>query len=503
MPTSAGALTQLVAIGAIDNLINGDAQHTFWRSGYSRSTRFSMESIKQDFSTSAHFGTHAEVTVSRTGDLIYHMYLMLELPGISIARDDQGGRPPASVVKKKRSKKSRALDEPAVSGESPCAACDGEDSGAFDQYSGPDNWRQQQYGACENCNDTIKIERSAEDCEYEGCPWVHWANAIGQLVIKECRLEIGGSKIDDLWGEYLFCFEELAGKVGRRLLEMVGKRYSRQELIIDSAETRRLYVPLPFWFTQNSGHALSLTSLQFHSVKVWVRFRELADCLVVNMPSDDDGKPIWPGYKILNCAKNQPITDTDLKASLLSTYVYLDQPERERFATGNMEYIVCQHQRMSVNSQVGSDKVQMLLNFNHPVVELIWFVRRRCNQQQGAWFNFSGLEMRDPIKSVSLKLNAQDRLDPEMNADYYRLVQPYQHHSCIPDTFVYCYSFGLHPEDSTVPSGACNFSRIDHSEFDVTLQDGLQNESVELMLFATNWNVIRFKEGLAGMAYSN
>ena len=104
---------------------------------------------------------------------------------------------------------------------------------------------------------------------------------------------------------------------------------------------------------------------------------------------------------------------------------------------------------------------------------------------------------------MSLKLNAQDRLDPEMNADYYRLVQPYQHHSCIPDTFVYCYSFGLHPEDSTVPSGACNFSRIDHSEFDVTLQDGLQNESVELMLFATNWNVIRFKEGLAGMAYSN
>jgi hypothetical protein len=502
MATNTGTLTQLVAIGAIDNLIHGDAKFTFWRSGYSKSTRFTMESIKQDFTTLAHFGSHAELTLGRTGDLIYHMYLMMELPGISIAEDPGGGRPSASLVRRKR--KQGKTWEPEVAGEAPCSACDEEDKAAFSEFQGAqDGWRQGVYNSCEDCNETIKIDRSSEECEYENCPWVHWANAIGQLIVEHARLEIGGSKIDDLWGEFMFCWEELSGKVGRRLLEMVGKRYTRQELIIDSSETRRLYVPLPFWFTQASGHALSLTSLQFHSVKVWVKFRNLGDCLVVNMPLDPETKkPTWAGYKIINCKRGGLLQDSDLQASILSTYVYLDQPERERFASSNMEYIVQQHQRMVANGS-NSDTIKLQLNFNHPVIELIWFVRRRCNQNQGAWFNFSGLEMRDPIKSISLKLNAQDRLDNSMPAEYFRLVQPYQHHSCIPDTFVYCYSFALHPEDSTTPSGACNMSRIDNTEFEVTLQEGLQSEPVELMVFAVSWNIVRFREGLAGLAYTN
>lgn len=51
-------------------------------------------------------------------------------------------------------------------------------------------------------------------------------------------------------------------------MEMVGKRMSRSSLICDSRQRRTLYVPLPFWFTQHSGQALSLASLQFHGVQV-------------------------------------------------------------------------------------------------------------------------------------------------------------------------------------------------------------------------------------------
>ena len=81
-------------------------------------------------------------------------------------------------------------------------------------------------------------------------------------------------------------------------------------------------------------------------------------------------------------------------------------------------------------------------------------------------------------------------------------MQPYQHHSNIPDCFIYVFSFALHPEESH-PSGSCNFSRIDHVDLNLQLQDGLGKEQVSVIVFARNWNILRFREGLAGLAFAN
>ena len=130
------------------------------------------------------------------------------------------------------------------------------------------------------------------------------------------------------------------------------------------------------------------------------------------------------------------------------------------------------------------------------------FTRRACNERNGHFFNFSGLEHRDPLQSVELLLNHTVRFGG-LPASYYRLVQPYQAHTCIPDTFVYCYSFALHPEDTCTPSGSANFSRIDNINMKFTLQEGLGEENVNVNIYALNWNVIRFKSGMAGLAYAN
>ena len=42
----------------------------------------------------------------------------------------------------------------------------------------------------------------------------------------------------------------------------VPKRYSRASLVCDSRIRRTLFVPLPWWYTQHSGQALALASLQ-------------------------------------------------------------------------------------------------------------------------------------------------------------------------------------------------------------------------------------------------
>ena len=50
-----------------------------------------------------------------------------------------------------------------------------------------------------------------------------------------------------------------------------------------------------------------------------------------------------------------------------------------------------------------------------------------------------------------------------------------------------------------VPTGSCNFSRLDNAE--MKFQSG--NDDDDAYLYAVNWNVLRIKNGMAGVAFSN
>ena len=89
----------------------------------------------------------------------------------------------------------------------------------------------------------------------------------------------------------------------------------------------------------------------------------------------------------------------------------------------------------------------------------------------------------------------------------FRLVQPYQHHTRIPEKHIYVYSFGLRPEEHQ-PSGTCNFSRIDNAQlvFDLTNIATLNNVSAgdtgQISIYATNYNVLRIMSGMGGQQAS-
>jgi hypothetical protein len=491
-----GTLTQLIAVGALDQYLSANATFTYWKIRYNKHTNFALESIGQPFNTSVSFGSESQITLNRNGDLIYYMYCVIDLPGITACDSTQencaglagGSQFPACGA--------------------PCEPCKAADKMVYEEYledgytaagsveqegmmkRAKDRWIRDKYAGCtslEACDD-------AEDCPDALVPelngtWAHWSNAIGQLLIRAARIVIGGSTIDTLYSDFLFMWEELSGKSGRRLMEMIGKRHSRSTLICDSRQRRTLYVPLPFWFTMHSGQALSLASLQFHGVQVHIEFERLEKCIVVSNPN----------VFVKSCGSGCCLTNADLSACIETTYVYLDDGERNRFATTHFEVLICQTQAYQI--QTCNSQVRMQLNFNHPVVELLWAVRRSCNEKCNAMFHYGGIDGRDPVVTAALYLNNQARFSGKPGS-YFRLVQPYQHHTNIPDCFIYCFSFALHPEEAT-PSGSCNMSRIDHVDLSLQLQDGLGKEQVTVLVFARNFNVLRFREGLGGLAYAN
>ena len=78
-----GGLMQLVAYGAQDIYLTGNPQITFFKVVYRRHTNFSMEAIEQSFNeTPSYKGGQLTSTLSRSGDLVYRLWLDAEIPDI-------------------------------------------------------------------------------------------------------------------------------------------------------------------------------------------------------------------------------------------------------------------------------------------------------------------------------------------------------------------------------------------------------------------------------------
>lgn len=104
------------------------------------------------------------------------------------------------------------------------------------------------------------------------------------------------------------------------------------------------------------------------------------------------------------------------------------------------------------------------------------------------------------IDIAQLMLNGNERFAARQG-DYFSLVQPFQHHTNVPQTNICVYSFALEPETHQ-PSGTLNFSRVDTAV--LKLKTKLkQYEQGTLRIYAVNYNVLRVMSGMAGLAYSN
>ena len=487
---AAGAVTQLIAVGAMDGFISKGAEHTYFKSRHHKFTNFAMEAAVQPFNGTVAFGSQAQITLNRSGDLCHFMYCIVELPGITACKKgDAGGICNGQLGESifpaagngGRDADNELYASYLESDEVPTSV----DTVAMAEalLKGKQRWVKDKYEGCAQvCSPGEKGADVSEDT------WAYWTNAIGHVLIKRADIVIGGANIDSLYSDLLWAYEETMGKAGKCLTEHIGKRSTQAELICDSRQKRFLYVPLPFWFSRHPGSSLSLASLAFHGVQISVDFESIEKCIIT---SDKD-------TIVRRCDTGAPIGKSDLSAALETTMIYLDAQERGLFANTAHEALIIQHQHQQV--QVSNSQAQIQLNFNHPVVQLFWMVRRASNEKSNRWFDYSGVDGRDPVIQASLQLNNQQRFSKR--GEWFRLVQPLQHCTRIPDSYVYTYSFALFPEQEA-PSGSCNFSRIDHVTLTLKLQEGLAKENVNVFVFARSLNVLRMRDGLAGLAFAS
>jgi hypothetical protein len=340
-----------------------------------------------------------------------------------------------------------------------------------------------------------------------------WTNYVGLALINYVTVEIGGQEIDKHYGLWMYIWQELTmtSEKAQGYKRMVGGNDSAGFLLIGNASAEQeLHVPLDFWFNINAGLSLPLIALQYHEVRFVFQFNKYSDLVVL---VEEDGSIVSSDKYNLNTAPKITI-------DLYIDYIYLDTDERRRFAQMSHEYLIEQVQHNEHTIDITKKQHSQRLTFNHPCKELMWVFQRTDNQESNDWFNFAnaaaGEEKLGPdiLTTASLRLNGHYRFNPKRGPLFFRQWQPFIHHTRIPDSNLYLYSFALRPEEHQ-PSGTCNFSRIDNTilEFEVDTETPIspvlpgylltKGTSAQMTVYARNYNVLRIMSGMGGLAYSN
>jgi hypothetical protein len=86
---------------------------------------------------------------------------------------------------------------------------------------------------------------------------------LGLAIVQHYKIEIGGSKIDEQYGDWLNIWYELTHKSGqaRGFAKMVGDVPELTNIDATGSPQYQMYVPLAFWFCRNNGLALPLIAL--------------------------------------------------------------------------------------------------------------------------------------------------------------------------------------------------------------------------------------------------
>ena len=239
-----------------------------------------------------------------------------------------------------------------------------------------------------------------------------------------------------------------------------------------------LYVPLPFWFTVDSGRALPIASLPYIESKINFEFRNLNDLLVV-YPGTSGGT----GTRIATVndvhvyqqpALRPELTDSDI----IAEYVVVHNDERTKMGDAPRDILIKQAQPMQRQQlrDVASNSIQKFdIRASHSISEIYFAARNRSIQDaktnSGAEHSNYTTEIQsrgsNPLKRIRLIYENSIRTDLE--AAYYSLLSPYYNGAQSPvETGYHLHSYAL-DICALNPTGSTNFSKLANVSIEYTM----------------------------------
>ena len=360
-----GGSLNIISYGTQNIIVNGNPSKTFFKCVYSKYTNFGLQNIRIDFNGQRMLKLNESSTftfkIPRNAELLLDTYLVFNLPDIWSPI-----KPPLYVG---------------------------------------DVWKPYEF---------------------------QWIEDIGTNIIEEVKFSIGGQLIQQFKGEYIknIVERDYSEAKKQQFYKMTGNtvelnnpsaaynRYNKypnsyykpsQNISSEpSIRGRKIYVPLPFWFSHSPKLALPLVALQYSEIQIDIRLRPICELFVINdvtkTETNFNTNKIRPNFTLQDNAMyrflNQPtdiILDSntyidktsnwDADINLLTTYGFLTGDEAKVFALNEHKYLIKDIKETTFLNTTGSSRIK--IDSNALVSSWMFFLRRSDANLRNEWSNYS------------------------------------------------------------------------------------------------------------------
>ena len=364
-------------------------------------------------------------------------------------------------------------------------------------------------------DDTTLLRLEAGTTQITSDFWAY-ANHLGSVIIEKAELEIGDSTIETIDGDFMNAVF-LLGDPNTQFGINQGLGGQATQTRPFPTTDRTLYIPLPFFFSRiKLKEALPLLACREGSVRIHITLRPFHQCVqiigrsrtcltdlplgITQTTTGPVSSSVIPQFKKITLVTQAANTDGIMRQKILR------QPFevlRRDVATFYFEEPL----KYSTASSSDTITVQLPLELNHPIEEIIWFVRRKGTHLNNEWTNYSSVlasaydpiyNPREPLlKSASLQFNGVEIVNTD--EQYFRRTISKAHKGSSYFSYLYGYTFSKNPGEHQ-PSGTLNASRLQTVRLNLNV---VSSDLWEVKVFVISLQWLRFQNGIANQMFQN
>lgn len=349
--------------------------------------------------------------------------------------------------------------------------------------------------------------------------YISWTPNVGHNLIRDCSItfnDLSAHHFDSYYLDFVAAFTVPGGKqAGYK--EMIGDTAA----LTTPAKTLPatiLNVPLPLFYTKDTGVSLAMAALPYNDVAITFAFRDLTDLLTAWEYSEEDSNFTPSTADVSQLTSTPELHDVQVWAN----YALVNNASRKKIGSKPRDVLIEQFQHVPRQSYSPATNAYQSydVRFSHSIKVLYWASENtsipsiRSNYttsspvvtESDGVISISHAPGSDAIDNVSLLYENTERL-AGMGSDYFTKIQPYYQPKCVIPTatglHMYAYSLDIVDPD---PMGSTNFGRLTN----VTIAPEASDEAVSaaeagasfrFIIMAVNHNLIRIAGGALGFPF--
>lgn len=371
-------------------------------------------------------------------------------------------------------------------------------------------------------------------------PTLRWTRNLMHNLVKECTItfnDLVAARFDSYHLDFWSAFTVPASKQNG-YQNMIGNIRTLTTPVTagNSLPSATLNLPLPFFYSRDSGVALPTAALPYNEMRINFSFRDWTDLLILQGISTAPASAVgaYPPIQVPDSSYLfNNVVPTINNCYVWANYAIVSNDERKRMACAPRDILIEQVQTAPRQNFVPQTNrfPSYDIRFSHAIKVLFFAVRN--NTCRSEWSNYATYSpvvtggpgsavvsfypsgSADPILETSLVYENTARL-ASMGSDYFSLVNPYYNAPVIPkQTGYHSYSYSL-DFICLDPMGSTNYGKLTNVSIGPHASEAAFNASAtttgagalnpssgsqqtyEFIITAVNNNIIRISGGALG-----